>query len=84
MDNINYFKDLFEPIPDYRKIVFLIFLFQNDKDLLREIGFNQRDINRLNLYLKTYLIEQHEEYLDNINNEEESIVERFLNKFMEA
>ena len=33
----NYFKDMFESIPDYRKIVLLIFLFQNDKNLLKEI-----------------------------------------------
>ena len=31
MNNINYFKDIIESIPDYRKIVFLIFLIQNDK-----------------------------------------------------
>ena len=43
MDNINYFKDLFESIPDYRKIVFLMFLFQDDKNLLREIGFSEHD-----------------------------------------
>ena len=43
MDNINYFKDLFESIPDYRKIVLLMFLFQDDKNLLREIGFSERD-----------------------------------------
>ena len=43
MDNINYFKDLFESIPDYRKIVLLMFLFQYDKNLLREIGFSERD-----------------------------------------
>ena len=43
MDNINYFEDLFESIPDYRKIVLLMFLFQDDKNLLREIGFSERD-----------------------------------------
>ena len=54
MDNINYFKDLFESIPDYRKIVLLIFLIQNDKNLLKEIGFSKKDINLLNLELKKY------------------------------
>ena len=49
MNYENYFKDMFESIPDYRKIVLLIFLIQNDKELLFEIGFNERDINRLNL-----------------------------------
>ena len=80
MNNTNYFKDLFESIPDYRKIVFLLFLIKNDKDLLREVGFSERDINRLNLEFKNILIDEHEKYLDYIKNEEESIIERFLNK----
>ena len=78
MNNEKFFKDLFESTTDYRKI--LIFLFQNDKDLLREVGFGERDINRVNLELKSILMEQHEEYLDYVKNEEESIVERFLDK----
>ena len=41
MNNTNYFKDLFESIPDYRKIVLLIFLIQIDKNLLNEIGFSK-------------------------------------------
>ena len=40
MNNENYFIDMFESIPDYRKIVLLIFLIQNDKNLLTEIGFS--------------------------------------------
>ena len=80
MNNTSYFKDLFESIPDYRKIVFLLFLIKNDKDLLREVCFSERDINHLNLEFKNILIDQHEKYLDYIKNEEESIIERFLNK----
>ena len=77
---MNYFKDIFESIPDYRKIVFLIFLIQNDKNLLKEIGFSERDINLLNLEFKNILLEGYEEYLDYIKNEEESVIEKFLNK----
>ena len=29
MDNVNYFKHLFESIPDYKKIVLLLFLIKN-------------------------------------------------------
>ena len=47
--NDNYFRELFESIPDYKKIVLLIFLIQNDKNLLKEIGFSKNDINLLNL-----------------------------------
>ena len=80
MDNIYYFKDIFESIHDYKKIVLLIFLIQNDKSLLKEIGFSKNDINRLNLEFKKILLEQNEEYLDYIKNEEESVLEKFLNK----
>ena len=62
MNNTNYFKDLFESIPEYRKIVLLLFLIKNDKDLLREVGFSERDINRLTLEFKNISIDQHEKY----------------------
>ena len=80
MNNVNYFKDLFESIPDYRKIVLLIFLIQNDKSLLQEVGFSKSDFNRLKLEFKNVLIEQFEEYLDYIKDQEESVLEKFLNK----
>ena len=80
MADMNYFTDMFESIPDYRKIVIIIFLFQSSKEFLREVGFSERDINHLNLEFKNILIQNHEEYLDYVKNLEESIVERFLNK----
>ena len=49
-----YFKDIFESIHDYKKTVLLIFLIQNDKNLLKEIGFSKIDINLLNLEFKIY------------------------------
>ena len=58
MDNSNYFRDIFESIPDYGKIVLLKFFFQNDEALLRDVGFSGRDINRSNLDYKNNLIEQ--------------------------
>ena len=80
MDNINYFKDIFESIHDYKKIVLLIFLIQNDKNLLKEIGFSKNDIDLLNLEFKNILLEEFEEYLSYIKNQEESIIEKVLNK----
>ena len=80
MNNENYFKDIFESILDYRKIVLLKFLIQNDKNLLKEIGFSKNDINLLNLEFKNILMEEFEDYLSYIKNEEESILEKFLNK----
>ena len=80
MDNVNYFKNLFESIPDYRKIVLLMFLIKDDKNLLKAVGFSKNDINLLSLEFKNILLEEYEEYLDYIKNEEESLIERFLNK----
>ena len=56
---MNYFKDLLESIPDYRKKVLIIFVIQNNKNLLKEIGFSINDINLLNLEFKNILLEQH-------------------------
>ena len=44
MNYENFFKDMFESIPDYRKRVLLIFLFKNDNDFLKECGFLNKDI----------------------------------------
>ena len=80
MNNQNYFTDIFESIHDYKKVVLLLYLIQNDKNLLNEIGFSQRDINRLSIEFKNILIEEFEDYLANIKNNEESIIERILDK----
>ena len=75
-----YFKDLFESIPDYRKVVLLLFLIQNDKNLLKENGFSIIDLNLLNLEFKKILLKGHEEYLGYVKDHEESILEKILNK----
>ena len=80
MENENYFKDIFESIHDYKKIVLLIFLIQNDKNLLKEIGFSKNNINRLSIEFKNILLEEFEDYLSYIKNEEKSILEKILNK----
>ena len=80
MNNANYYKDMLESIPDYKKIVLFIFLIQNVKKLLKEIGFSKNVINLLNFELKNILLEEFEKYLDYIKDQEESILEKFLNK----
>ena len=80
MDKIIFIKDLFESIPNSRKIVFSIFLFQNDKGLLGENGFSKRDIVCLPLEFKKILLRHHEKYLDYVKSEEDSIIERFFEK----
>ena len=69
MDHVNYFKDLFESLPGYRKVVLLIFLIKKDKDFLKECGFLRSYINRLNNENKNILLEQNEEYLDHNKNQ---------------
>ena len=76
MNYENYFRVIFESIPDYRKRVLLLFLIKKEKDILLEIGFSERDINRSNLESKTFLMEQNEENLGYFKNEEETIIER--------
>ena len=80
MNNVSYFKDMFESINEYKKIVLLIFLIQNDKNLLKEVGFSKHDINRLNFEFKNVLLEQNEEYLSFVKNQEESVIEGISNK----
>ena len=80
MDNVSYFKDLFESIPDYKKIVLLMFLIKNDVNMLYECGFLKGDINFLYKEFKNILLELNEDYLDHIKNEEEALIEKILNK----
>ena len=80
MDNIKLFKHLFESIPDYKKVVLLIFLIKNDVNLLYECGFLKGDIHYLYKEFKNILLELNEEYVDHIKNEEGSIIEKILNR----
>ena len=80
MDNVKYFEDLLESIPDYKKIVFLRFLIKNDNDLSTQCGFLKSDINRLCRDFKNISREQNEEYLIYIKSEEESLIEKVSNK----
>ena len=80
MNNVNYFKEIFESIPDYKKIVLLIFLIKSDVNFLYECGFLKSDINFLYKEFRNILLELNEEYLDYVKNQEESILEKFLNK----
>ena len=80
MSNSIYFKDLLETIPNKKKIVLLMCLLENDDYFKEECGFLKHDIFNLNSEFKNILLEQNEEYLAFIKNQEESIIERILNK----
>ena len=47
MNNVNYFKDLFQSIADCRTVVLLMFKIENDVIFLYECGFLKGDINFL-------------------------------------
>ena len=66
MNNVNYFKDLFESIPDYKEIVLLMFLIKNDVNFLDECGILKGDINFLYKEFKNNLLELNKDYLDHI------------------
>ena len=51
MNSVNYFTDLFESIPDYKKIVLLKFLNKIDVNFLYECGFLKSDIK---FYIKNF------------------------------
>ena len=57
-----------------------MFLIKDDKKLLKEVGFSKNDITLLSLEFKKILLEEYENNLDYIKNEEESVIEKFLNK----
>ena len=80
MNYETYFKDLFQSIPDYRKIVLSKFLNKKDPDLLKECGFSKNGMSRVNEEFKIILMAEIEECLDHIENREESIIGRFLDK----
>ena len=80
MNNVNYFTDLFESIPDYKKSVSLMFLLKIDVNFLYKCGFLKGDINSLYKEFKKFSLELDEDYLDHIKNQKESILEKFLNK----
>ena len=57
-----------------------MFLIRNDVNLLYECGFLKSDIHYVYKIFKTFLLELNEEYLEYIQNEEESVIEKLLNK----
>ena len=55
-------------------------LNKDDKNLLKELGFSKNDNNHISLEFKNILIDDCEQYLDYTKTEEESVIERLLNK----
>ena len=63
MDHITFFKDLFESILGYRKLLLLMFLIENDADSLTKYGYTKNDIISFYKEFKNILLEQNEDHL---------------------
>ena len=77
MDHTINFEDLFESVPNYRKIVLLIILIQKINDILKQNGYSKNDVNRLCREIENILMDQSEDFT---TNEEESNIDKILNK----
>ena len=80
MNHVSYFIELLGSFEIYRKFVSSMLLNENNEKLLTECGYSKSDINRVCLQFKKILVKPNKEDLDYMKNEEESIVERILNK----
>ena len=47
MEDINYFKDMLNSLPNYRKIIFLCFIIKQDDTMLKEFGLSDDFIEKL-------------------------------------
>ena len=80
MEDINYFKDMLESIPNYRKVILLCFIIKRDDVILREFGLSDDFIEKLYNDCKQIMISDMDQYFSHIKNLEESIIEKILIK----
>ena len=80
MEDINYFKDMLESLPNYRKIILLCFIIKKDDIMLREFGLSDDFIEKLYNDCKQKMISDMDQYFTHIKNLEESIIEKILIK----
>ena len=76
MEDINYFKDMFNSLPYYRKIIFLCFIIKQDYDMLKEFGLSDSFIEKLYNDCKQIMESDMDQNLRHIKNLEESILEK--------
>ena len=74
MEDINYFKDMFESIHDYKKIILLCFINKRDDTMLKEFGLSDDFIEKLYNDCKQIMESDMDEYFSHIKNLEESIL----------
>ena len=76
MDNMSYFKAVLHSMPNYRKIVIIMFLIENDVDFLHECGYLKNDFYRLCMEFEETLFDQNWDYLECVKHQEEAFNER--------
>ena len=78
MEDINYFKDMLESIPNYRKNILLCFIIKRDDVMLKEFGLSDNFIKKLYNACKQIMISDMDQYYSHVKNLEESIIEKIL------
>ena len=78
MEDINYFKDKLESIPNYRKIILLCFIIKRDDVMLKEFGLSDIFIKKLYIDCEQIIISDMYQYYSHIKNLEQSIIEKIL------
>ena len=68
MEDINYFKDMLESIPNYRKIILLCFIIKRDDIMLREFGLSDDFIEKLYNDCKQIMINDMNQNFSHIKN----------------
>ena len=77
MEDINYFKDMLNSLPYYRKIIFLCFIIKRDNTMLKEFVLPDDFIEKLYNDCKQIMMSDLDRYFSHIKNLEESILENF-------
>ena len=75
MEDINYFKDMLNSVPYYRKIILLCFIIKRDDWMLREFGLSDEFIEKLYNDCKQIMESDMDQHFSHIKNLEESILE---------
>ena len=68
MEDINYFKDMLESIPNYRKFILLTFIIKRDIVMLEEFGLSDNFIEKLYNDCKQIMISDMDQYYSHIKN----------------
>ena len=78
MEDIIYFKDMLNSIPNYRKIILLCFIIKREHTMLKEFGLSDDFIEKLYNGCKQIMESEMDQNFSHIKNLEESILENIF------